>query len=359
LSAEKPLLILNVSALSAVGEAAESTFAALRAKFNNHRETDFTDQDWNLIVGSRATIDPHLFGEGRLVEMAACAIRETLNLSKCSVDLLPKTPILLCLAEQQRIGAVRDELNLLNRILDRFSAKPHPESLVVPLGRTAGFVALQNAQQLLYEKGFSNLLIVAVDSLIDSDLLQYLDQTNQLLTPENSNGFIPGEAASACWVRKPNLEETGLWWLGAGLTVTDPNTTIPKEKKRPPIDGQELGLAMQLALQDANVDPDAIALRVADVNGSDASFKESAMAEPYAFQSADAPLPAFWMPAESLGEVGAAWLPIAAGWIDHASRHCYSPGAFAIIHATNDAGLRAAAIFECRYQTMNGVQHGS
>jgi 3-oxoacyl-[acyl-carrier-protein] synthase I len=101
-------------------------------------------------------------------------------------------------------------------------------------------------------------------------------------------------------------------------------------------------------MEDAELAAENVAVRVADINGTDASFKESALAEPIAFPSSEVPLPTLWLPAESIGEVGAAWATIAYGWIAHAARHHYLPEPTAMVHATNDAGLRAASVFEFR-----------
>jgi 3-oxoacyl-[acyl-carrier-protein] synthase I len=348
MSRSEPLIIEHVAALSAVGNDAASTYAAMRARFNNHHETDFSDQDWNPIVGSRAAVDPYIFGEGRLVEMAITAMRETLESAQLGAQHLSNIPILFCIAEETRISSPKDGFALLKRIAKKIDAELHPDCIVLPFGRAAGLIALKNAQVLIYENDCAQSLIVAADSLIDADLLTYLDRANQILTPENSNGFIPGEAASACLLRKPKHDDTGLWWLGSGFTTTDPNAHLPKGKKKLPIDGQELAFAMKLAMEDAELAAENVAVRIADINGTDASFKESALAEPIAFPSSEVPLPTLWLPAESIGEVGAAWATIAYGWIAHAARHHYLPEPTAMVHATNDAGLRAASVFEFR-----------
>jgi 3-oxoacyl-[acyl-carrier-protein] synthase I len=339
------LLLENFSVVSAVGDDAQSTYAALRAGINNNYETDFFDQDWNPIVAARAAIDPSIFGESRLRELAKRAI-DLIGLR--DIVLLKQTPILLCVADEKRIGRPVNNLQLLERIMQHFSLTVHPDSCVIPMGRTGGLVALENARKLIYEKKHIKVLIVATDSLIDADLLTHLDRTGQLLTPENSNGFIPGEAGCACLVRQPTPADDGLVLLGLGFTVTDPNAVRPAGKNQLPIDGQELGLAIQLAMNNAQIDAENVSVRIADISGSDASFAESAMAEPIAFADPDIPFPALWIPSQSLGEVGAPWATIACGWLEHSAMRYYHPGGASLVHATNDTGLRGAALFEFR-----------
>lgn len=102
-----PVVILGAGAVTAVGDDLASTCAAMRAKFNNHKETDFVDQDWNPIVGSHAAIDSALMDEGRLVEMAVCAIQQLFR--PMNVEQLSTIPWLLCTPEESRVGRPADD----------------------------------------------------------------------------------------------------------------------------------------------------------------------------------------------------------------------------------------------------------
>ena len=122
----------------------------------------------------------------------------------------------------------------------------------------------------------------------------------------------------------------------------------------------ELAAAIQAACEQSACTPEDISVRLADCNGVEAGFKESGLAEARAFQSSDLPMPPLWLPAESLGEIGAAFAPLAIAWAWHAAIKGYLPGlpeapiaapnlakhkARTLIHTTNADGLRGAAIF--------------
>jgi 3-oxoacyl-[acyl-carrier-protein] synthase I len=343
-----------------------STCAAMRAKFNNHKETDFTDQDWNPVVASRAAVDPSVLGESRLVEMAVCAIKQLFY--PLRVEQLSGIPWLLCTSEESRIGRPADDKALLGRIAKQLGILDlHSDSGEVPYGRTAGLLALAAAQTLLGEGKHQKILLLATDSLIDADTLAHLDQVGLMLTPDNPHGFIPGEAAVALLLAvldettKPTATARRLSMVfdSAAFAITDlesvPAQSQPgaKNRKPIPIDGAELANAIELACDKSACKADDITVRLADCNGSEASFKESGLAEAQVFHSSDRPIPPLWLPAECVGEVGAAFVPLSMAWAWHAAVKGYLPGqtqARPLIHTTNADGLRGAAVF--RFQEI-------
>ena len=368
-----PIVILGAGAVTAVGDDVVSTCAAMRARFNNHKETDFTDQDWNPVVASRAAVEPALMGEGRLIEMAACAIKQLF--SPLNVELLSSIPWLLCTPEVTRVGRPDDDRALLTSIANSLGVKLHPASSEVPHGRTAALVALMAAQTMFSEGHHQQVLLLATDSLVDLDGLADLEERGLLLTQDNPNGFIPGEAAVALLLAPLNNNAPSgvsataphrrlhMVFDSAAFAITDPDA-IPApsrpdaiNRKPIPIDGQELAAAIELACEQAHCTVDDITVRLADCNGTEAGFKESALAEARAFQSSEQPLPPLWLPAECVGKVGAAFVPLAMAWAWHAAIKGYLPGlasannatsatnARPLIHTTNADGLRGAAVF--------------
>lgn len=348
-----PIVLLGAGAVTAVGDDVVSTCAAMRARFNNHRETDYFDQDWHPVVASRAAVDPTLIGEGRLVEMVVRAIQQIGK--PFNPDFFAGMPWILCTPEETRVGRPADDMALLGRIAQQLGVALHPESAAVPHGHTAGLLALAAAQTLFGENKHRQLLIIATDSLVDAEALAEFDAAGLLLTPENPHGFIPGEAAVALlvapWAATANA---GMVVESTAFTITDPaaipkpraDTTTPR--KQPPLDGMELATAIELACEQAACLPEDITLRLSDANGTDISFKESGLAEARAFKAEDQPLPPVWLPAESVGEIGAAFGLLAMLWTWHAAFKGYLPGARALVHTTNLDGLRGAAVLHYR-----------
>src|SRR5437879_11157536 len=76
----------------------------------------------------------------------------------------------------------------------------HPRSSVIAKGRVGGAIALAAAGQLIYEQRVPLCLIAGVDSFLVAGTLAAYEDKNRLLTSQNSNGFIPGEAGAAVLV---------------------------------------------------------------------------------------------------------------------------------------------------------------
>lgn len=347
--APQPVAIAGIGMVTALGGDVDSSCAAMRVRFNNHKETTFKDSDHEPIIGSHTPIDPHLFGDARLVEMMVQALAQT------NVILTPEfcanVPLALCTPETETAGRPSSDEALLARLEKRLGVQFKPGiSGHLPHGHVSGLMALQIAQNLLYEQNFPCVLVLAADSLLNADGLAALDAQGNLLTPSNGYGLIPGEAAIALWLTRPRPGVVVPLVAGTAFFNTEP----PDKQGRPaPVTGRELAQATWEACAQARCHPAHIDLRFNDCNGLDVRFKESALAEALVFN--DNPgqtLPPLWQPAECLGEVGAASGLAAITWAWHASRKGYLPAApstttstrHILLHASNDGLQRAAAV---------------
>ncbi len=59
---------------------------------------------------------------------------------------------------------------------------------------------LHHASRMIHENGFRQVIVAGVDSYLVAATLRAYDERERLLTAENSNGFIPGEAGAALLV---------------------------------------------------------------------------------------------------------------------------------------------------------------
>lgn len=350
------LVLLAAGAVTSVGDDAVSTCAAMRAGFNHHHETGFTDQDGQPVIAARAALDPALWGEQRLIALSVRAIAEAQGQHPLARH--PDVPWILCTPEVDRTGRPADDHALLERIAASLGRPLPDHSLCIAAGRTAGLLALATAQELIHGHGITAVLVIAVDSLIDADLLAELDHAGTLLTEENPHGHIPGEAAVALLIAPPPVPAGGaaaapphIAFDAVAFALTD-TAALPepvRKGERPaPIDGQELALAMQEACRNAGCATQDIGLRIADTNGTDTAFKESALAEALTFTDTDIPTPALWQPAVSVGETGAACAALSIVWAWHAAAKGYLPEGAVLVHATNTEGLRGALVMHSR-----------
>lgn len=277
-------------------------------------------------------------GVGKLGALAAAAIQECLSAG--AIADRSKVPILLGCAEPSRpcpLVPLGD--SLLVQLHEQLGVAPHPLSRLVPLGQVSGIAAFDLAHEIL-ERGLASHCIVAgVDSYLHQDVVEAFMRHRRVLTPANSNGFIPGEAAGAVLLSHqapptPHLAITG--WAGARESGT-----IESEE---PLTGRGLVEAIEGAFARAGTDIYATQYRITDLNGEHYKFKEAALATGRVMRRRHSELFDVWHPIEWIGEVGAAIVPCALGYQLHASIRDAAPGPQCLGHAGTDSGERGAYV---------------
>jgi 3-oxoacyl-[acyl-carrier-protein] synthase I len=251
-------------------------------------------------------------------------------------------PLLLCVAERDRPGRL-DGLD--DRLFDALQAELrvrfHPRSAVLPQGRVASALALAHARQLIYEERLPFCLLAGADSLLVAPTLAAYEQKERLLTSQNSNGFIPGEAGAAVLVSRPGVgtgESSELVCLGVG--TGQENATIESEQ---PLRADGMVEAFTAAFRDAERTIADVDYRITDSNGEQYWFKEAALAVTRTLRVRKE-LFDIWHPADCIGETGAAAGLCALGVALAASRKQYAPGPNALCHFSSDGAQRVALV---------------
>ena len=112
-----------------------------------------------------------------------------------------------------------------------------------------------------------------------------------------------------------------------------------------PLRADGLVRAVKMALASAGIDMGDIDFRISDVNGEQYGFKEATLALSRILRKRKESFD-IWHPAECVGEVGAAVVPIVLGVAWAAFRKKYSPGNNLLCHFGNDDGDRGAMILQ-------------
>ena len=189
--------IVAVGARTPLGLTAETSMAAVRFGITQVNDHPFiVDRVANPVrLALDSQLDPGLMGPQRLVEMAATAIEEIYIQFEGLLSRFTSVPVLLGLPEERpgwsetNMQMVRDELSqkLASQQLD-----------IYPHGHAAGLMALIVACARI-KTGQTEICIVAgVDSYLQSETLQWLDENKQLATSYHRGAFFPGEGAGAC-----------------------------------------------------------------------------------------------------------------------------------------------------------------
>jgi 3-oxoacyl-[acyl-carrier-protein] synthase-1 len=333
-----PIAIQQTGLVTSVGLTASQSCAAFRAKLTNPSETRFIDSGGEWIMAHQVPLEQPWRGITKLAKMAVMAIEEAL-------DDVPKNewvelPLILCVAEAERPGRLQGlDDRLFQQIEAEIGVRFAANSAVVAHGRVGVAVALAQARKLMDTPKVPGVLLAATDSLLTWPTLSHYEQRDRLLTPRNSNGFMPGEAAGALLLGKSTGRRDELLCTGIGF-----GTETAHIDSEAPLRAEGLSQAIKAALADAGCQMHDMDFRITDNSGEQYYFKESALALSRTLRQRKEEFD-IWHPAECSGEVGAASgaTIIAAAEAVYGKRHSKGPNV--LVHMANDAGQRAALSF--------------
>ncbi|MCI0379995.1 MAG: hypothetical protein L0215_20630 [Gemmataceae bacterium] len=197
-------------------------------------------------------------------------------------------------------GAGKLRWPALEKALSRHVQVIHQES--VPAGHAAVLLAMGRAMELLNQGACRAVLIGAADSLITIPALAWLDGCRRLKAAYAPAGFVPGEAAAALVMQRP--ESTP----GQGVLAHCHEVASAREPVRMHDEGPALakGLteALRSAMQKAQLAPSEVEVVLCDLNGEPYRANEWCLARNRVLGRAGDI--AVCHPADCLGDVGAA-----------------------------------------------------
>lgn len=324
--------------VSGVGLNAAASCAAIRCALDNFQETRFMDDGGEWLMGCAVPLEHAWRGKSKLIKMAALAIQECLQ-EHGNINVA-ETPLLLCLPETERPGRVfSDDNAFFLELQQELALSFHEKSRVIPMGRVAASVALQRARTLIHTQGIPQVLIAGVDSLLVSATLETFMQREYVLTSNNSDGFIPGEAGAAILV-EPVYRQEAAQLICHGIGFGTEKAHVDSEE---PLRAEGLTTAVKGALAEAGCEMHDLDFRITDVSGKQYYFKEASLALSRVLRKRKVEFD-IWHPADCIGEVGATiglamFIVIKFAFIKH-----YSKGHKVLFHFGSDDGKRSACI---------------
>jgi 3-oxoacyl-[acyl-carrier-protein] synthase I len=331
-----PVSIIASGMVTAVGINAQASCAAMRCAIDNFSETRFKDRSGEWIIGSQVLLEQPWRGLPKLVHMALPAIKECL--AHVGSVRPNEIPLLLCVAEKERPGRLEGlDDRLIEEIQVAGGIRFHPESVVIAKGRVGGGLAIGHARKLIYKQKVPFCIVVGVDSMLVAGTLAAIEKRERLLTSENSNGFIPGEAAAAVLVGAPDVR-ADLLCLGIG--VGEEKATVDSEE---PLRADGLVQAFKAAFSDAGCAIGDLDFRITDSNGEQYWFKEATLALDRILRNRKE-LFEIWHPADCVGEIGAAVGLCSLGVALQATRRKYAFGRGPLCHFSAENTERIALV---------------
>ncbi len=336
----QPIAILASGMVTGVGLTAASTCAAIRCAVSNFTETRFMDKGGEWIMGAQVPLEEPWRGRTKLVKMVVPAIKECL----ASLDGIPpaKVPLFLCVAEPERPGRLEGlDQTFLIEVQVELGVQFHPQSKVIEEGKVGGATALAVAREWLYSRRSDYCIIAGVDSYLVAGTLAGYEEQTRLLTSQDHDGFIPGEAGAAIVVSASAMAK-GVTIQCLGIGNGQEHATVLSEE---PLKADGLVAAIKAALADAGCSMGDLDFRIADVSGEQYGFKEATLALTRILRVRKEHF-YIWHPADCVGEVGAAMMPVMLGVFLAATRKQYCLGLLVLCHGAKDSGERVALVLK-------------
>ena len=330
------LSIAGSGMVTPVGYQAPSSCAAIRCGIDGFRRTAFKlGGEW--VKGAVVEAPDALAGVEKLAWMATRAIDECMTAAP--PGHAEDTAVALCVAEETRPGrsALPDDRFFIN-VIARIRAAPRlgPHRQLFKSGSLGGVQALEWAQQLLAKGAASHCVVAGVDSYLHGPTIAAYHAARRLVTADNGDGFLPGEASAAVLLSRSGLSSMECLGTGWGREHATQDSGLP-------LRGDGLANAYRAAFKAAECGFPAVDYRMADIAGDQYAFKEAALA---VLRTMRVRKESFylWHPADCVGRVGAASVPLMLGLALAASRKAYAPGPGVLCHFTDDDGVRAAVV---------------
>ena len=332
------LAVKACACVTHVGLSAPATCAAIRCGLNAFAETRFMDTNGQWITAAEVPLSTPWRGRAKLTHMAAPAVKEALT--GIDPDTIQEIPLLLCLAEPDRPGRIpkQDEL-LIADIEQETGFRFNPSSTIIPKGRVSGVWAIEKASKLLSDSRCRYCLVVGVDTYLTSATLTAYAKEDRILTEDNSDGFIPGEAGCAVLLtRSVTTPDAPIVIKGIGFGLETAHI-----RSEDPLRGDGMVLAVKNALSMTGQNLGDFDFRICDVSGEQYYFKEAALTLARVLRARKETFD-IWHPAECIGETGAAIVPAILAVASAAVSKKYAKGNGILCHFANDDGQRAALL---------------
>ena len=367
-----PVAIVSAGAVTSVGLTAASTCAAIRASLDGFEETDFVDTIGERIVGARVPDEAlgldsdqagsTLGGTGKLAAMFVKAATECVR-GAGGIDAA-RTALFLIGPETTRPGVSLDKLHECFSACEQAVGKAfHPASQITQIGGPGLAAALDLAGQLLSgargkqpglvpgtsAEPIDAVLVAGLDSYLNTDDVNDALVRGRLLTSNDSDGYIPGEAAACVLVTRigdlPSADAAGdphrivLQLGGVGLAAETQTLDIGRAGR-----GVALGAAMRKALSASGLHAHEIHWRLSDTSAESYFFEDASYAWSRVLRMRSPADFRLTTPSNRVGHIGAAMGPLLLTLALDAARKQWGSGANSLLQLSSASAPRGAVV---------------
>lgn len=360
------IAITAMGMISSVGHDVRTSCASIRAAMNRFRKLnyffDFDEEELENIGITGAPI--YGFSEGYFplgfwTRTAIACIQDMIQGGKVpnvsdqafwsKTALIVATPCF----EYGRFSvydAVFEEnkTNWLETVIQQLELPIQNKSLfIIYEGNVGGLTAIKKANELLQEEQWNQVIVLGVDSWLDTMSLEWLSQHKRLLLESKpKEGMIPGEAGACILLEtKVNAEQRKvlpLAQIGLPSFAQENNHFFTEEKNQ----GNALGNSIQNTLNNLNQESPFQGDIIADTNGELWRSYETSMAlvHAHAFVKQEHEIIEF---SDSIGDVGASSVIVSICIAIHSFLRNYSKTNTTLILSSSEQGkVGSVCVFE-------------
>ena len=342
--------VVGTSTCNALASTPYQTWAFHRAEMTGFVGSPFRLPNGNPVAFARVrTLDPRLIGTDRLLTLAGRAL-DAIGPVVAKVPPEARVAVALCLPDQTgaRAGSARN-----------LHSRRHIESSIVRAFVERGFEvmvrsfasghagagdAILQIGRMLGRSELDVAIVLGVDSHYDPLRLEELFEQEKVLDTEWREAFVPGEAASALVLARPDVaRELGMKPLGY-IDAVGVNEEVATAKNDVGLLGQGLSrpavrAAKQVAAEGAKID-----WWLSDATGEALRMQELQLAWPRAIKIAGSETIAVDLLPSTFGDIGAATMTTGAVLALEGLRRGAPEGRFAIVTGSSDGGDRGVIL---------------
>ncbi len=334
--------------ISPIGYDAKNCCASIRCGINRFQHLDYTfideaDLEVTAIAGSYLKMVTSGYSGIALLTILSVKALDSLIKSE-SLDLTDKefwekTQISIALTAQRLSDStLNDEdiqVELVSKLFKQFnSVIPYSNFSVRFMNNTSSMHSIlevfDSIESCKYERG----IILAVDSLVEGDVLQCYVDAKRILMPGSPNGMIPGEAGAAIMIESPSVlkkrKREPLSYISKPVINQESEPFLsPKCVSAPAL--------AQTVIESAKLVEEISSLYL-DLNGEVCKAKYYGAAIPAVMNELRYYPETSIVPAECLGDIGAVTPLVSICCAVQSYRRKYSQGSSSLILAIADSG---------------------
>ncbi|MCP4114958.1 MAG: beta-ketoacyl synthase [Desulfobacteraceae bacterium] len=351
-----PVCIVGIGGRTPVGLNAAVSAASVRAaisRIGDHPHMIDKAGD-PMSVAMVPVLPDDLTIQDRLYELALPGIREALTpLAGKGPDIDP-VPMILGMPElrpglqKRHYGDIEERFRRNQDIGLSLS-----QITILPFGHSAGLMAMEEGWKQILQGKMEFCLIGGVDSYMEPETLEWLDDEGQLNSGENRSGFPPGEGAGFCLLASERAVRQLKLNLLARVVVVATAEEENRIKTKTICIGKGLTDAISQATDTLKLPEEKINFTICDLNGERYRTEELVFTL-LRTQSAFVGPHDYITPADSWGDVGAASGPLFAGLAVQSGLRGYAKGPRTLLWTSSEGGQRSAAILYAPSHSKKG-----